>query len=82
MTRPVNINQVEMDLDNNEFLDLIHPSFGFDTDVANYVIQNQLRYSDAYLAGDDIVHSGTFTLLIRNNGLTADGRTNLTVSII
>lgn len=82
MTRARNLNKIEVDLDDDEFLDLVHPAFGFDTDVASYLIQNELRYEDVFLSGDDTVQSGTFNLLIRNNGLTSDGRVNLSVSII
>jgi hypothetical protein len=42
-------------------------------------VRNELRYSNKYLGGNFRIPAGIYHLEIRKNGVTTDGRTNITI---
>jgi hypothetical protein len=67
----------------DEFLDKEIPMFGFDKKASDeFIISAEVRYPTAYFAGDRKVNTGKYSLIIKNEGYTADGKVNLTVHII
>ena len=83
MTRPgADLTTREESLGIQQFLDLISPSFGYPLDVdKEYVVSLILNYPDIKIEGSREVAAGKYTLKVLNNGLTSDGKINLTVSI-
>ncbi|MBT7903742.1 hypothetical protein HN587_07805 [Candidatus Woesearchaeota archaeon] len=82
MTKPdFDAGSVEDQLDDDEFLDVVSPAFGFRREPGEYLLRTDLRYIDLVLSGDKKVGTGSYKLVIRNNGLTSDGRPNVTIQI-
>ncbi|MBT5021983.1 hypothetical protein HON01_04105, partial [Candidatus Woesearchaeota archaeon] len=82
MTTPdADLNQAEDELDDDEFLDKISPSFGFGHEKGDYLLRTALRYTDLVLSGTKIAESGKYAITIKNNGLTSTGKTNITIQI-
>jgi len=74
-------SKVNADLVDNDFLDQINPMFGFNRDTSKYLIRNDLRYEDIYVSGDVKVDPGKYKLVIIHNGVTKDGKVNVTIGI-
>ena len=63
-----------------EFEDFPLPRFGMPLDDKLTYVSTGLRYPDIVFSGDvGKVGAGRHTMVVRNNGLTEDGRTNITV---
>jgi parallel beta-helix repeat protein len=82
VTRPnFGTNSLETDLASDEFMDRTSPTFGFRRKFDQYTIRNELRYPDIYLGGARDMPPGTYNLVLRNNGVSADGRMNITITV-
>ncbi|HII72361.1 TPA: hypothetical protein HA265_06420 [Candidatus Woesearchaeota archaeon] len=81
-TRPdMDVSDVEDELDDDDFLDQRIPSFGYGGDGDRFIVQNELRYDDVYIAGTERLAPGKYTLYINHHGVTPDGRVNLSITI-
>ncbi|HII72237.1 TPA: hypothetical protein HA265_05780, partial [Candidatus Woesearchaeota archaeon] len=65
----------------NSFLDQKNPFFGLSRKISEYMVRNELRYQDLSLGGRFRLSPGTYRVYLRHNGVTADGRVNVTVVI-
>ena len=79
---PSGILNKENDLQLKQFLDLIQPLFGKVIPIkgAKGVVIT-LTYDDISISGNNKVGTGKHTMIIKNNGLTDDGRINITIKI-
>ena len=75
-----NLEARERYLKSKEFLDLIRPSFGLTT-RDKYIITTIVKPSNVVISGDKELGPGRYMLRIKNNGLTKDGKVNLTIEI-
>jgi len=77
-----NVKSREKYLRDQNFLDLINPSFGYEIDD-EYTINTELGYEDIVIIGDDEVSAGRHTIVIRNLGFNSTtNKTMLQVEII
>ncbi|MFH1668949.1 MAG: hypothetical protein ABIA62_03400 [Candidatus Woesearchaeota archaeon] len=81
MSKVFNVDAVADKFDDDEFLDEENPSFGYPEESTRFVMQNQLRYDDIFISGDKIFAPGKYELYIIHNGVTPDGRVNLSIEI-
>ncbi len=81
MSRDFNADDVADDFADNDFLDLETPSFGFRKEAPEFVMQNELRYSDVFISGTTRLEPGKYNLYIIHNGVTPDGKVNLTIEV-
>ena len=83
-TKPnASITRTEKYLKKKEFTDLITPAFGYQIGKI-HSINTLLDYDDIIIIGDvegDVAQSGRYNLIIKNNGLTAEGKVNISVSL-
>ncbi|MBW2996721.1 right-handed parallel beta-helix repeat-containing protein, partial [Candidatus Woesearchaeota archaeon] len=82
MSKQFDTADIDDYLEDNEFLDLETPSFSFGKKAQEFVIQNELRYDDVFIGGDDMIPAGKYTIYIQHHGVTDDGRVNLTIAIV
>jgi hypothetical protein len=78
----MDVSGVVDDLEDDEFLDRVNPMFGYKKGSSDYVITAELRPINTYISGSNSLNPGKRTLVFRNNGLTAEGKVNITVTII
>jgi parallel beta-helix repeat protein len=82
-TNPAGLeSDVESDLSDDQFLDRVHPLFGYRRGVSDYVVRNELRPLNIYLGGDRQVSEGKYTMVFRNLGTTPEGKVNISVRIV
>jgi len=81
MSKPFDLSKTSNDLEDNDFLDRTSPAFGYSDGMKKFVMGSELRYPDIYLDGDLNLQPGTYNLYIIHNGVTPDGRVNLTVEV-
>jgi hypothetical protein len=82
MSEPFNTGDVDDHFNDNEFLDLTTPSFSYGKRTDTFVVQNELRYDDIFVGGDDFtLPPGKYTLYINHWGVTEDGRVNLSITV-
>ncbi|MBN1544359.1 hypothetical protein JW898_02750 [Candidatus Woesearchaeota archaeon] len=81
MSRDFDVAGVDDYFDDDEFLDLTIPSFGYIREDKPFVVQNELRYGDVYVGGDLRLEPGKYNLYIIHQGVTPDGRVNLSVEV-
>jgi len=67
-------------LKSQKFIGLPSPSFGYRVNTDKYIINTELKYKDIAVSSDRSIGPGAHTLVIRNNGLTPDGKVNVTIS--
>jgi len=67
-------------LKSQKFIGLPSSSFGYRVSTDKYIINTELKYKDIAVSSDRSIGPGAHTLVIRNNGLTPDGRVNVTIS--
>jgi hypothetical protein len=67
-------------LKSQKFIGLPSPSFGYRVSTDKYIINTELKYKDIAVSSDRSIGPGAHTLVIRNNGLTPDGKVNVTIS--
>jgi hypothetical protein len=67
-------------LKSQTFIDMPSPSFGYRVEKDKYVVNAELKYSDISISSNKIIGPGLHRLVIRNNGLTPDGRVNITIT--
>jgi hypothetical protein len=79
LTQPFNLAKTASELYQNIFLDQISPTFGYTNKIGKMTVRNELRYSNKYLGGNFRIPAGIYHLEIRKNGVTTDGRTNITI---
>ncbi|MFC1723303.1 NosD domain-containing protein [Nanoarchaeota archaeon] len=80
-TQQLDSSGKNQDLVDNTLLDEVHPFFGLKRPEGNYIIRNELRYEDLTIGGDFRVSPGAYRVYLRHNGVTADGRVNITLVI-
>ncbi|MBR9676507.1 hypothetical protein GOV04_00005, partial [Candidatus Woesearchaeota archaeon] len=76
-----NVRRHDARLEEKTFLELSNPRFGT-ASTDEYVVQTMLDYENIILSGNQKVGSGFYSIVITNNGLTSDGKVNITISII
>jgi len=81
MSRSFDLDDVNDELDDDSFLDVENPSFGFSGKDASNIMQNELRYSDIYLGGNIKLMPGKYDIYLNHQGVTSDGRVNVTITI-
>ena len=81
MSKGFSASSLDSDFRQNIFLDKVNPSFGFTDKGVHYVVQDELRYSDVYLAGELHLPAGTYNVYLIHSGITADGKVNLSVVV-
>ena len=81
MTRPFDTSMVSTQFFQNTFMDRINPMFGFTYGESKYVIRNELRYDDIHLGGYFDLPPGAYRIYLRKNGVTPDGKYNITLTI-
>ncbi len=81
MSKPFDVEDAADDLAENSFLDRKSPSFGLGREAKSFVVQGELRYEDVLLSGAEKLAPGKYTVYIINNGLTPDGKINLTMVV-
>ena len=69
-------------LKSKQFNDLINPSFGYTIEKDTYTLNTELNYEDIVISGDRQIQSGRYNILIKNSGLTPEGKINITIQII
>ncbi len=83
VTKPdAKVSGREKYLKNKGFNDLINPSFGYTIEKDTYTLNTELNYEDIIISGDRQIQSGRYNVLIKNNGLTPEGKINITIQII
>ncbi len=75
------VSGVESDLADDEFLDRVSPMFGYKKEVPYYIIRTELRPAHIYFEGERRVSPGSYILVLKNLGVTSDGKVNMSVSI-
>jgi hypothetical protein len=75
-------SRVESDLATDEFLDRTSPMFGYERGAPYNIVRTELRPEYIYFTGDRKLSSGNYRLVLKNEGTTADGKTNITVKIM
>jgi hypothetical protein len=81
MSKQFDANSVDDYFDDNNFLDQINPSFSYAGELKTFIVQNELRYDDVYISGDNNLQPGKYSLYITHNGVTPDGRVNLSIEV-
>ena len=81
MTRAFNTDERDLELATNVFMDRVNPMFGYAYGTTYYMIRNELRYDDLHLGGDFMLPPGVYKMYIRKGGVTAEGKTNISIRI-
>jgi hypothetical protein len=81
LTRPFDTSMVSTQFYQNTFMDSINPMFGFAYGESKYIIRNELRYGGIHLGGSFNLPPGAYRLYLRKNGVTADGKFNITLTV-
>jgi uncharacterized delta-60 repeat protein len=83
VTKPAfDVSASERYLANDEFLDLVNPSFGLLQKNDQYVISSELRYKNIYITGSRNLDKGKYLLVIKDIGKDAQGKENITITIV
>lgn len=80
-TDEIHVSAVNSDIEDDDFLDRINPSFGYSTGASEYVIRTELRPLNIHLSGDAGVNPGAHRIVAKNMGRTPQGRANVTLRI-
>jgi hypothetical protein len=81
-TDSMDVDDVEDDLEDDDFLDRINPMFGYEKGIPYYVVRTEVRPVNIYFTGEKKLSSGKYTLVFKNVGTTTDGKTNVTMTVV
>jgi hypothetical protein len=80
-SNPFSTSSMDDYMRDNEFLDQANPSFSYAGDRKDFLVQNELRYEDVFIAGGTRLQPGKYNLYITHNGVTEDGKVNLSITV-
>ncbi|MCX6709979.1 MAG: hypothetical protein NTV63_03455 [Candidatus Woesearchaeota archaeon] len=69
-------------LKSGTFSELILPAFGYRVEKEKYTVNTELTYPYILITGERKLDAGTHSIIIKNNGLSADGKVNVTITTV